>query len=73
MMGQDDAEALKYGMIDIKEYAEKNTEKFTEEAVKACQKISSVLKRCTKKNQKPKIWFKRRTKADIIKSGDYGH
>ena len=73
MMGQDDAEALKYGMIDIKEYAEKITEKFTEEAVKACQKISFVLKRCKKKNQKPKIWFKRRTKADIMKSGDYGH
>ena len=73
MMEQDDAETLKYGVTDIKEYAEKNTEKFTEEAVKACQKISSVLKRCKKKNQKPKIWFKRRTKADIIKSGDYGH
>ena len=72
-MGQDDAEALKYGMIDIKEYAEKNTEKFTEEAVKACRKISFVLKRCKKNNQNPKIWFKRRTKADIIKSGDYGH
>ena len=72
-MGQVDEEALKCGMIDIKEYAEKNTEKFTEEAVKDCQKISFVLKRCKKKNQKPKIWFKRRTKADIMKSGDYGH
>ena len=73
MLEQDDAEALKCGMINIKEYAEKNTEKFTEEAVKACRKISFVLKRCKKNNQKPKIWFKRRTKADIMKSGDYGH
>ena len=73
ILGQVKEQALKYGMIDMKEYAEKNTRKLTKEAVKACQKISFVLKRCKKKNQKPKIWFKRRTKEDIIKSGDYGH
>ena len=73
MMGKVDEEALKYGMVDMKEYVGKNTGKFTKEAVKACRKISLILKRCKKKNQKPKIWFKRRTKADIIKSGDYGH
>ena len=73
ILGQVKEQALKYGMIDMKEYAEKNTGKFTGETLKACRKISFVLKRCKKKNQKPKIWFKRRTKADIMKSGDYGH
>ena len=73
ILGQVKERALKYGMVDTKEYVEKNTGKFTKEAVKPCQKISFVLKRCKKKNQKPKIWFKRRTKEDIIKSGDYGH
>ena len=73
MMGQVKQQDFKYGMVDIKEYAEKNTGKFTEEALKVCLKISFELKRCKKKDPKPKIWFRRRTKADIMKSGDYGH
>ena len=73
MMEQVKEQALKYGMVDMEENAEKDTGKFTKEAVKVCRKIEFVLMRCKKKNQKPKIWFRRRTKADIMKSGDYGH
>ena len=73
MMEQVKEQALKYGMVDMEENAEKDTGKFTKEAVKVCRKNSFVLQRCKKMNQKPKIWFRRRTKADIIKSGDYGH
>ena len=73
MMGQVKEQTFKYGTTDMKDYAEKDTGKFTEEVLKACRKVSFVLKRCKKMNQKPKIWFKRRTKADIMKSGDYGH
>ena len=73
MMGQVKEQTFKYGTTDMKDYAEKDTGKFTEEVLKACRKVSFVLKRCKKMNQKPKIWFKRRTNADIMKSGDYGH
>ena len=72
-LGQVKEQALKYGMVDMEENAEKDTGKFTKEAAKVCRKISFVLQRCKKMNQKPKIWFRRRTKADIMKSGDYGH